>query len=96
MTRIGQNHTYIRIYGVYTAILAGTLPYIRSCTVYIYGSGQPYRRQYICVQEAHSLAFNKTQVQTVNQARGKQQPVGQRAYSRTSCTVSRRIVNTRD
>jgi len=27
--RVGQNHTYIRIYSVYTAYLAGKLPYIR-------------------------------------------------------------------
>jgi len=30
------------IYGVYTVYLAGNSPYIRSYTVYIYGSGQPY------------------------------------------------------
>jgi len=29
------------IYGVYTVILAGKSPNIRSYTVYIYGSGQP-------------------------------------------------------
>ena len=32
---------FIRIYGVYVVMLAGKLPYIRSYTVYIYGSGQP-------------------------------------------------------
>jgi hypothetical protein len=37
--RVGQNH--ICIYGVYTVFLAGKLPNTRSCTVYIYGSGQP-------------------------------------------------------
>jgi len=41
MLRVGQNHTYIRIYSVYVVMLAGKLPYIRSYTVYIYGSGQP-------------------------------------------------------
>jgi hypothetical protein len=30
------------IYGVYTVVLAGKSPNIRSYTVYIYGSGQPY------------------------------------------------------
>jgi len=30
------------IYGVYTVFLAGKSPNIRSYTVYIYGSGQPY------------------------------------------------------
>ena len=35
-------HTYIRIYGVYTVILAVKLPYIRSYTVFMYGSDQPY------------------------------------------------------
>jgi len=38
--RVGQNRTYIRIYGVYTVIFAGELPYTRSYTVYIYGSSQ--------------------------------------------------------
>ena len=43
IARVGQNHTYISIYGVYTLVLAGELPYIRSNTVYIYSSGQPYK-----------------------------------------------------
>ena len=30
-------------YGVYTVVLAGNSPYIRSYTVYIYGSGQLYK-----------------------------------------------------
>jgi len=38
----GQNHTFIGVYGVRTVFLAGKLPYIRSYTVQIYGSGQPY------------------------------------------------------
>jgi hypothetical protein len=38
--RVGQKH--LPTYGVYTAFLAGKLPNIRSCTVYIYASGQPY------------------------------------------------------
>ena len=42
VSMVGQNHTYIRIYGVYTVFLAGRLPYIQSYTVHIYGSGQPY------------------------------------------------------
>jgi len=43
-----HTHTYlglartIYIYGVFTVILAGKSPKIRSYTVYIYGSGQPY------------------------------------------------------
>ena len=40
--RVGQNHTCIRIHGVHTVILAGKSSYIRSYTVCIYGSGQPY------------------------------------------------------
>ena len=40
--RSGQNHTFIGMYGVYTVFLAGKSPYIRSYTVQIYGSGQPY------------------------------------------------------
>ena len=40
--RVGQNHTFIGIYGVHTVFLAGKSPYIRSYTVQIYGSGQPY------------------------------------------------------
>ena len=39
--RVGQNHTFIGIYGVYTVFLAGKSPYIRSYTVCINGSGQP-------------------------------------------------------
>jgi len=37
--RVGQNHTFIGIYGVYTVFLAGKSPYTRSCTVCIYDSG---------------------------------------------------------
>jgi len=40
--RVGQNHTFIGIYSVHTVFLAGKSPYIRSYTVHIYGSGQPY------------------------------------------------------
>ena len=40
--RVGQNHTCIGIYGVCTVFLAGKSPYIRSCTVQVYNSGQPY------------------------------------------------------
>ena len=39
--RVGQNHTNMGIYGVYTVILAGKSPHIRSYTVCIYGSDQP-------------------------------------------------------
>jgi hypothetical protein len=42
MSRVGQNHIFIRIYGVHKVFLAGKSPNIRSTTVYIYGSGQPY------------------------------------------------------
>jgi hypothetical protein len=31
------------MYGVYTVFLAGRSPNIRSYTVHIYGSGQPYK-----------------------------------------------------
>ena len=40
--RVGQNHTFIDMFSVYTIFLAGKSPYIRSYTVCIYGSGQPY------------------------------------------------------
>ena len=43
MSRVGQNHTFIGIYGVCTVFLAGKSPYIRSYKVCIYGSGQPYK-----------------------------------------------------
>jgi len=43
LCRVDQNHIIIRIYGVHTVFLAGKSPYIRSYTVYIYGSGQPYQ-----------------------------------------------------
>ena len=35
MSRVGQNHTFIGIYGVHTVFLAGKSPYIRSFTVQI-------------------------------------------------------------
>ena len=41
MIRVGLART-IYIYGVYTVFLAGSLPNIRSYTVYLYGSGHPY------------------------------------------------------
>jgi hypothetical protein len=40
--RSGQNHTFIGMYGVHTVFLAEKPPYIRSYTLQIYGSGQPY------------------------------------------------------
>jgi len=42
--RVGQIHTFIgiTIYGVHAVFLAGNSPYIRSYTMQIYGSGQPY------------------------------------------------------
>jgi len=40
-THLGLART-IYIYGVYTVFLAGKSPNIRSYTVHIYGSGQPY------------------------------------------------------
>jgi len=39
--RVGQNHTFIGVYGVHTVFSAGKSPYIRSYTVHTYGSGQP-------------------------------------------------------
>jgi hypothetical protein len=39
--RVGQNHTFIGIYGVHMVFLAGKSPYIRSYMVQIFGSGQP-------------------------------------------------------
>ena len=41
MNRVGQDHTFIGVYGVCTVFLAGESPYIRSYTVNIYVSGQP-------------------------------------------------------
>ena len=41
--RFARTIHYIRIYGAHTVFLAGKSPYIRSYTVCIYGSGQPYR-----------------------------------------------------
>ena len=41
VSRVGQNHIFICIYGVHTVFMAGTSPYIQSYTVCIYGSGQP-------------------------------------------------------
>jgi len=41
VSRVGQNQTFIGIYGVNTVFLAGKSSYIRSYTVCIYGSGQP-------------------------------------------------------
>ena len=42
--RVGQNHTYIRIYSVFIWYFKqrNHHTYIRSYTVCIYGSGQPY------------------------------------------------------
>jgi len=42
MARVGQNHTFVGIYGVFTVFLAEKSPYTRSYTVCIYSSGQPY------------------------------------------------------
>ena len=39
--RVGPNHTYIRIHGTCTVLLAGEI-YTRSYTVYINGSGYSY------------------------------------------------------
>jgi hypothetical protein len=41
VVRVGQNHTFIGIYGVHTVFLAGKSPNSRSYMVQIYGSGQP-------------------------------------------------------
>jgi hypothetical protein len=40
--RVGQNHTFIGIYGVHTVFLARKSPYIRSYTLQMYGPGQPW------------------------------------------------------
>jgi hypothetical protein len=40
------------MYGVYTVFLAGISPNIRSYTVYIYGSGQPYVYNYASIYRA--------------------------------------------
>jgi hypothetical protein len=41
-SRVGQNHTYLRIHGKYTVFLAGRTPFVRSYTEHMYASGQPY------------------------------------------------------
>jgi hypothetical protein len=41
VARVGHSHTFIGIYGVHTVFVAGKLPYIRSYTVQMCGSGQP-------------------------------------------------------
>jgi len=56
ISRVGQNHIYI--YGVYTAFLAGKSPNIRSCTVHIYGSGQPYA---FLISSHNAVAFTLEQ-----------------------------------
>jgi hypothetical protein len=57
--RAGQNHIHIiYIYGVNTAFLAGKSPTIRSNTVCIYGSGQPY----LYVQEIAGAGQNRISV----------------------------------
>ena len=57
-TRVGQNHTFIGIYGVYTVFLAGKSPYIRSNTVCIYGSGQPYSLHMCMYTRKHSAVWH--------------------------------------
>ena len=52
--RVGQNHTFIGIYGVRTVFLAGKSPYIRSYTVQTYGSVQPYVRTITLSGKHHS------------------------------------------
>jgi len=42
--QVFQNHKFIGIYGARTIFSAGKSPYIRSRTVCIHGSGQPYRQ----------------------------------------------------
>ena len=52
--RVGQNHIYIRLIYAY---LAGKSPNIRSYTVYIYGSGQPYLFSYCVRQDKPTTRF---------------------------------------
>jgi len=58
--KVGQNH----IYGVYTIFLTGKLPYIWSYTVYIYGSGQPYKHMQARVENMRGLAFARCEFAT--------------------------------
>ena len=37
-----ETNLYIYIHGVHTVVLAGNSPNVRSYTVFIHGSGQPY------------------------------------------------------
>jgi len=59
MTRIGQNHTFIGIYGVYTVYLAGKSPYIRSYMVCIYGSGQPTLAITVYIHAVYDRVFHE-------------------------------------
>jgi hypothetical protein len=58
--RVGQNHTFIGMYGVYTVFLAGNSPYIRSYPVQIYGSGQPMHNAYMkCILRTTNVFIAK-------------------------------------
>ena len=61
MFRVGQIHTYIRIYSVCTVMWAGKSPYIRSYTVYIHSSGQPY----LCVISLSNCRVGQNHVYSV-------------------------------
>jgi len=56
----------IYIHGVYTVILAGKSPNIRSHTVYIYGSGQPYTCQTDLMLARHATLMKCIYIQTHN------------------------------
>jgi len=57
-------YIYIYIYGLHTVLLAGKSPNIRSCTVYMHSSGQPYTSRNIMWLSlpAYSVFFLLVQV----------------------------------
>jgi hypothetical protein len=64
MHRVGQN----LVYGVY-GILAGKSPNIRSCTVFMYGSGQPEYGTYCSMPIEKYNALLQLQEATVQLSR---------------------------
>jgi len=53
------------IYGVHTVFLAGILSNIRLCTVYIYGSGQPYIHAYMPINHGSILSSKRAELMLV-------------------------------
>ena len=66
MSRVGENHIFIRIYGVHTVFLAGKSPYIRSHTVCIYGSAKLYTQPHFLLTPALQRCCFSQQSGTAN------------------------------